>query len=220
MTSFTILAKNYGAKTMTDDTQPAGATPGGDISGLLLEHLSTPTARNAAEAEAISRAYDKHVFRARRKKRGTEWLTDDFIRKVHADMFATIWEWGGQYRQQRLNIGIEPHRIREQIKLRIGDFLSWNEAESTMPVIEIAARLQHRLTYIHPFINGNGRHARLMTDIFLYSRQYPIPQWPQIQLMSQGNQIREHYIRAMKHADDGDLTELIQFIEDCLKEAN
>jgi Fic-DOC domain mobile mystery protein B len=205
---------------MTDNTRPIGATPGGDVSGLILGHLSTPTARNAAEAEAISRAYDKHVFRARRKKQGNEWLTDDFIRKVHADMFGTIWEWGGQYRQTRLNIGVEPHLIREQIKLLTGDFYSWNETKSTMPVVEIAARLQHRLTYIHPFINGNGRHARLLTDIFLYSRQYPIPQWPQIQLMSQGNQVREHYIRAMKHADEGDLTELIHFIEECLKELN
>lgn len=213
-----ILAKSYGAKTMTDDTRPIGATSGGDISGLILGHLSTPATRNAAETEAISRAYDTHVFRARRKKRGTEWLTDAFIRKVHEDMFGNIWEWGGQYRQTRLNIGIEPHLIREQIKLLTGDFFSWNEANSTMPVVEIAARLQHRLTYVHPFINGNGRHARLMTDIFLYSRQYPIPQWPQIQLMAQGNEIRDQYIKAMKNADEGDLTELIQFIEECLKE--
>jgi hypothetical protein len=55
---------------MTDDSQPLGATPGGDISGLILGHLSTLDARNAAETEAISRAYDKHVFRARRKKTG------------------------------------------------------------------------------------------------------------------------------------------------------
>ena len=160
------------------------------------------------------------MFRAHRKKRGTEWLTDDFIRKVHADMFGTIWEWGGQYRQTKLNIGVEPHLIREQIKLLTGDFFSWNETKSTMPVVEIAARLQHRLTYIHPFINGNGRHARLITDIFLYSCKYPIPQWPQIQLLSHGNQVREQYIRAMKHADEGDLTELIQFIEDCLRDSH
>ena len=38
--------------------------------------------------------------------------------------------------------------------------------------------------------------------------------------MPQGNQVREHYIRAMKNADDGNLTELIQFIEECLKKAN
>lgn len=204
---------------MTDDSQPLGATPGGDISGLILGHLLTPAARNAAETEAIDRAYAKYVFRAHRKKRGSEWLTDDFIRKVHADMFGTIWEWGGQYRKVPMNIGVEPHQIREQIKLLAGDFFSWNNPESTMPVVEIAARLQHRLTQIHPFINGNGRHARLLTDIFLYSRQHPIPQWPQIQRMSQGNEIRNQYIRAMKVADEGDITELIQFIEDCLKDS-
>ena len=205
---------------MTDDTRPVGATPGGDISGLILEHLTTPAARNAAETEAISRAYDKYVFRARRKKWGTEWLTDDFIRKVHADMFGTIWEWGGQYRQTKLNIGVEPHLIREQIKLLTGDFFSWNDVNSTMSILEIAARVQHRLTNIHPFTNGNGRHARLITDIFLYSRQHRIPQWPQIQLMAQGNQIRERYIQAMKYADAGDLTDLIDFIESCIKGTN
>ena len=89
-----------------------------------------------------------------------------------------------------------------------------------MPVVEIAARLQARLTNIRPFTNGNGWHARLLIDIFLYSRQYPLPQWPQIQLMSQGNQIRQQYITAMKQADGGDITPLVQFIEECLKEPN
>jgi len=205
---------------MTDETQPIGATPGGDTSGLLLEHLSTPTARNAAEAEAISRAYDKYVFRARRKKQGTAWLTDDFIRQVHKEMFGAIWEWAGKYRKTTLNLGIDPHQIQEQIKLLTEDFLYWNATESTMPVIEIAARVQHRLTNIHPFTNGNGRHARLITDIFLHSCKHPIPQWPQIQLMAQGNEIRDQYISAMKKADNGDFTDLIQFIEECLKSSN
>ncbi len=212
-----IPANDYGAKTMTDDTQPVGATPGGDTSGLLLQHLSTTAARNAAETEAISRAYDKHVFRARRKKQTTEWLTDDFIRKVHADMFGAIWEWAGKYRQTKLNIGVEPLRIREQIKLLTEDFLYWNDTKSTMSVIEVAARIQHRLTNIHPFTNGNGRHARLITDIVFHSRQLPIPQWPQIQLMAKGNEIRKQYITAIKKADNGDIKDLIQFIEECLK---
>lgn len=199
-----------------DDTQPVGAIPGGDTSGLILVPLSTSAARNAAEAEAISRAYDKHVFRARRKKRGTEWLTDEFIRQVHADMFGAIWEWAGKYRQTGMNIGIAPHLIREQIKLFTWDFLSWNDIQSTMGVIEVAARVQHRLTKIHPFTNGNGRLGRLITDIFLHSRQYTIPQWPQVHMMTHGNQIREQYITAMKKADDGDLTALIHFIEACL----
>ena len=45
---------------MTDQTEPAGATPGDDTSGLILTHLATRAERNAAEAEAI-RTYLKIV---------------------------------------------------------------------------------------------------------------------------------------------------------------
>ncbi len=203
---------------MKDETEPFGATPGEDTSGLILVHLTTRAARNAAETEAIGQAYDKHVFRGRRKTPGSEWLTDKFICTVHYDTFGSIWEWAGQYRKDKLNIGVEPHHIREQIRLLCGDFLSWDSSESNMPVLEVAARLQQRLTKIHPFTNGNGRHARLITDIFFHSRKHPLPQWPQVHLMSHGHQVREQYIAAMQKADQGDYSDLIRFIEGCLNE--
>src|SRR5206468_2636076 len=77
------------------------------------------------------------------------------------------------------------------------DFSLWDSPTSAMPVLEVAARLQNRLTKIHPFRNGNGRHARLITDIFFHSRQHPLPQWQQIHLMSQGHEVRAQYITAM-----------------------
>ena len=199
---------------MSNDTQPVDATPGDDLSGLLASNLTTRTARNAAETDAIGRAYDKHIFRARGKKRGSKWLTDQFIRTIHHDMFGAIWDWAGKFRTIRLNIGVEPHQIREQIQLLCGDFDHWDSGN--MPVLEVATRLQNRLTRIHPFKNGNGRHARLITDIFFYSRKHPLPQWPQIQLMSQGHEIREQYIAAMKKADQEDFSALIHFIEGCI----
>jgi Fic-DOC domain mobile mystery protein B len=201
---------------MTDETQPTGATSGDDTSGLILVHLTTRTDRNAAEAEAIGLAYDKYVFEARRKKRGAQWLTDDFIRTGHGDMFGSVWEWAGQYRKDKLNIGVDPNLIPEQIRLLCDDFSLWDSPTSVMPVLEVAARLQNRLTKIHPFRNGNGRHARLITDIFFHSRQHPLPQWPQIHLLSQGHKLRAQYITAMKIADQGDFSALIQFIEGCL----
>lgn len=214
---FSVTAANgYGARTMTDETEHFGATPGEDTSGLILVHLTTRAARNAVETESISRAYDKYVFRARRKRRGAEWLTDAFICAVHHDMFGSIWKWAGQYRRDKLNLGVEPHFIREQIRLLCDDFLSWDSTTSKMAVLEVAARLQNRLTKIHAFRNGNGRHARLITDIFFHSREHPIPQWPQIHLMSQGHELREGYIAAMKTADQGNYSELIRFIEACL----
>jgi Fic-DOC domain mobile mystery protein B len=201
---------------MSDETKPIGATPGDDISGLLIANLATKGSRNVAETESISRAYDTYIFRARRKKRDSQWLTDDLLRQVHYDMFGSIWDWAGKYRTSSVNLGVAPHLIRDLIQALCGDFAYWDSNECSMTTLEIAARLQHRVTWIHPFKNGNGRHARLITDIFLYSRGVPVPQWPQIHLMNQGDSIRNRYITAMKRADEGDFTDLTRFIEDCL----
>jgi len=202
---------------MSDKTKTLGATPGDDTSGLIQTHLTDRRARNAAELDAISRAYDKHIYRARRKRAATEWLTDQFIRSVHYDMFGEIWDWAGKYRTDRLNIGVEYHLIPEQIKLLCGDFSYWNSNKGSMPPLEIAARLQNRLTRIHPFTNGNGRHARLVTDIFFHSLKHPLPKWPQIQLLSEGDQIRSRYIEAMQAADNEDYRELITFMKELLE---
>lgn len=42
-----------------------------------------------------------------------------------------------------------------------------------LQVIELAAWVQHGLTSIHPFVNGNGRVARLMTNVIL--RRFGLP---------------------------------------------
>jgi Fic-DOC domain mobile mystery protein B len=201
---------------MDDETQPVGATPGEDLSGLLMAKLTTRAARHAVETESISRAYDRHIFRTRRKQRASKWLTVEFLRGVHHDMFGLIWEWAGKYRTENLNIGIDWHLIPEQMRLLCDDFHYWNEPTSTMPILEVAARLQNRLTKIHPFRNGNGRHARLITDIFFYSHGHPLPRWPQTHLMSEGHQIRAQYIAAMRDADQGDFSSLTKFFEDAL----
>lgn len=212
MRSSPIGGKSCGANRMTEDGETEGATGGDDASGLLLSHLTTRAMRNAVELEEIGRAYDKHVFRGRRKKAGTPWLTDDVIRRVHRDMFGAIWAWAGRYRRSDTNIGVSWHQIPEQIRVLCDDFAFWDSTESRMPVLEIAARLQNRLTRIHPFVNGNGRHARLVTDIFFRSRRHPLPQWPQIQLMPQGDAVRRRYIEAMKKADGEDHADLMAFM--------
>jgi len=124
---------------MSDKTKTSGATPGDDTSGLIQTQLTDRGARNAAELDAISRAYNKHIYRARRKRAGTEWLTDTFIRRVHYDMFGEIWQWAGKYRTDRLNIGVEAHLIPEQIKLLCGDFNYWNSDKSTIDVFVVGA---------------------------------------------------------------------------------
>jgi Fic-DOC domain mobile mystery protein B len=209
-----ISASGYGQPKMSDGTEPPGATGGEDLSGLLQKNLSDQRARHAAETDLIDLAYQKYIFRARPRETGSGWLTSDFLKKVHREMFGEIWDWAGKYRQEPRNIGIDWHKIPEHIGVLCGDFQYW-DSSSAMAVSEVAARLQNHLTRIHPFSNGNGRHARLITDIFFHSRRMKPPRWPQIQLMTKGDQIRESYIKAMKDADREDYTGLMKFIEEC-----
>jgi Fic-DOC domain mobile mystery protein B len=199
---------------MPDEREPAGETPGDDICGLLQPHLTDRRARDAAELEAIDLAYEKYIYRRRRKRLGDAWLRDPFIRQVHRDMFGTLWDWAGKYRRVNLNLGIDFALIQEQIVVLCGDFDFWNRSE--MSVLEVAARLQNRLARIHSFNNGNGRHARLITDIFLDYRGHPLPRWPEVQLLREGDGIRDRYIAAMKAADQEDYGPLIAFMEECL----
>lgn len=201
---------------MSDESKTSGATAGEDESGLLLPHLTTRETRNAVELESIGRAYDKHLFRGHKKKSGSGWLAEPYIRRVHLDMFGSIWDWAGKFRQVDVNIGIAWSMIPEQVRILSDDFKYWDSPQSSMPVLEIAARLQNRLTRIHPFKNGNGRHARLITDIFFCSHNHSLPKWPQIQLMPQGDAVRGRYISAMKKADAEDFSELILFISEFL----
>ena len=216
MKSSTIGLNAYGPINMRDEREPLGVTPGDDTSGLILTNLRSREDRNAVELESISRAYDKHIHKVRRKKPGSDWFTSQYLCEVHQDMLGAIWDWAGKYRTTELNLGVQPHLIREQVAVLCGDFRYWDSNACSLPVLEIAARLQHRIAWIHPFKNGNGRLARMMTDVFLHSRAHPLPDWPQIQLMSHGNDVREQYIAAMEKADqEGDFAELIRFIEGC-----
>ena len=139
---------------MHDETHTTGGTMRDDESELILDSLITREMRNAADLEAIAGAYDKHVFQARRKARGSDWLTEKYTLQVHDDMFGEIWHWAGKFRQVNLNPGFAWTVIPEQIRLLRDDFLYWDMPDSTRQILEIAARLQNRLTRIHSFKNG------------------------------------------------------------------
>ncbi len=154
---------------------PEGATPILDASGLMPEGILTYADLCTAEAENILQAMDIHL--KRRKNPGRAWFAEDYIRRVHRDMFKDVWEWAGQYRKAQTNVEIPTHMIREEIAKLCQDVASWNSQKSPMSVLERAVRLHHRFSWVHPFPNGNGRHARLMSDIYFRSHNHPIPIW-------------------------------------------
>lgn len=187
-----------------------GATPIDDISGLIPTHITTRSELNEWEAANILKAVGKYLTAKKR------WLISiDWLKKVHKDMFDETWKWAGKFRQSNFNLGADWHSIPEQMKMLIDDVAHWEKTNNAPAIFEQSVRIHHRLVKIHPFINGNGRHARLAADIYLFCRDHKLPIWPDKALI-QASDVREQYIMALQAADKGDYKPLVKFTADLI----
>lgn len=139
-------------------------------------------------------------------------LTDTFAVTLHKRLFGDVWDWAGSFRRTGKNIGIDPTHIGVELHKLMGDARHWAK-HASYPPSEAAVRFHHRLVVIHPFPNGNGRHARIMADAML-NRVYdakPID-WAGGNDLQKMNDRRNSYIAALKAADRGDIGPLMAFI--------
>lgn len=136
-------------------------------------------------------------------------ISDWYIRKLHKKMFAETWKWAGQYRHTEKTIGVPFYEISDRLAALFGDVRYWMQ-NSTYPVDEIAVRFHHRLVFIHPFPNGNGRHARLMAGVLAIKLGRPDFTWGSGNLVKQG-EARKQYLVAIKAADNGEIQPLLLF---------
>ena len=185
-----------------------GATPldYDEMEGLLLTHITTRAELDRWEMDNINQAY-QWVDGLKHKN----ILTEDFICLLHKRMFNKVWKWAGQFRKSDKNIGIPWVEIAVDLKLLCDDANAWLEF-NPYPPDEFAARFHHRLVYIHPFANGNGRHARLMADLIL-EKLFKVPPftWGNANLTKPGES-RSAYISSLKAADNHDYRLLMKFV--------
>jgi len=181
------------------------ATPINDLSGLIPTHLISRQELNEWEAANIIKAVQKYLGTPKQLEINPIW-----IKKVHKEMFDDTWAWAGEFRKSNYNLGVNWPDIPAQIKLLTDDLTHWRKEDNNISILEQSVRLHHRLVKIHPFINGNGRHARLVADIFLFNHHHPLPTWPDNKLIEESN-IRNIYINALKEADKGDYAALLSF---------
>ena len=194
---------------MINDDAPEGATPldPDERAGLKLKHVTTRGELDELEQANIQSGL-QWLSRSRRK----DVLSDEFLRRLHKQLFGEVWEWAGTFRQTEKNIGIDPLYVSVQLRTLIDDARYWAE-HKTYPPLEAAARFHHRLVQIHCFPNGNGRHARIMTDEYL-RRLFDRPpiDWAAGQDLMQENDRRDAYIAALRAADRHDYGPLLKFV--------
>ena len=82
---------------------------------------------------------------------------------------------------------------------------AWLQSETgRMEPVALAALAQHKLVFIHPFIDGNGRTARLIMNLLLLRLGYPLA------IIARVN--RQQYYRVLAEADGGHVSPLVNFV--------
>ena len=193
---------------MTLFTTGDGSTPlSPEEQEELIPDLATKEELNEWERQNILEAY-RWAFAPRNLRRQDSYV-EGYVRELHQRMFDQTWKWAGRYRTTEKNIGIPHYQIREALAALLGDIRYWVEHQ-IFELDELAVRFHHRLVFIHPFANGNGRHARLMADVFLQRQRRPVFTWGGADIVRAGD-FRRRYIDALRAADKNDILPLLVF---------
>lgn len=193
---------------------PIGSTPleHEELTDLIPSHITTQEELNAWEEknilEALPWAYKQK-----------EILSLIFIKELHERMFNQTWKWAGKFRKSDKNIGIHWPQISTRIK-ELCDSVQYQLNDGSFSKDEIAIRFHHRLVWIHPFPNGNGRHTRLMSDLLII-QQGGIPfSWGMNQDLYKPTLVCQKYIDALQLADNGNYSKLLTFARSQQKNKN
>lgn len=175
-----------------------------EAADLVPTHIATVAQLNEWESKNILRAEAWALDR-----RHTDVTTEEFVKSLHLRMFDRTWRWAGRYRTTGKNFGSPPHLIPTEVRDVCANAAIWRTEGAFTPT-EFAVRLHHRMVVVHPFPNGNGRHARLLADVALFSMGEDRLTWGRANLQEPGS-ARSEYIAALKAADAGNFEPLLRF---------
>lgn len=183
-----------------------------DLPGLRLTYVATRGELDAAEQANIVAG---RRWATSRRRSLAQLLDDLFVRNLHREMFGDVWTWAGKYRKSDKNIGVEWQRVPESVRNLCADTAVWFESASDELAWDVAAiEFHHRLVLIHPFANGNGRHARFMADALRIATGGTAFTWGGT-LSAMSTQTRDPsrtaYLEALRSADRGDSAPLVAF---------
>jgi Fic family protein len=116
-------------------------------------------------------------------------------------------EFSGKYRPGQVRIlganFIPPNALK--VPQLMEDFVIWaKDNAGHMNIIEYVATLHYKFVWIHPFLDGNGRVARLLMNLMLIRAGYP----PAIIL----NSDRKKYYNTLSRADRGEFETFFKVI--------
>ncbi|MBF0491658.1 MAG: Fic family protein [Deltaproteobacteria bacterium] len=110
------------------------------------------------------------------QNRNRKDLTEETLLKIHAHVLKGIGDSNaGIYRQVPVRISgsrvVMPNPLK--VPSLMQDFVTWLQGDLSQQAATIAAEAHFKLVSIHPFVDGNGRTARLLMNLLLMQAGYP-----------------------------------------------
>ncbi len=135
-------------------------------------------------------------------------ISEVFIRTLHQLVVReTEREDAGHYRLVNVMITGSDHTPPDtsEVPYQMNNLVKWVRTnQKELHPIELAALLHHKLVYIHPFVDGNGRTSRLVMNLILMHKEYPL-----VVILKND---RKKYYQILQLADKGKYEQLVRFI--------
>ena len=162
----------------TSDLLEAQFEPG-SRGGVLRNKLGIKRKREMDEAESVALkvALDTLLGMYDEKHR----FTAEDIRKMHKVWLGGIYEWAGEYRQVNVSKGKFLFAAAKQVPLLMEEFekvplrkYTPCKFKSLERTVQALAEVHVELVLIHPFREGNGRVARILSTLMASQAGLPV----------------------------------------------
>lgn len=148
-------------------------------------------------------------------------ITPELTTKLHHELMINIEKKDlGEFRDGHVFVGHRtqteivvkhnpPFHTRKEISDALTELYTWVEADKQIHPLIRAGILHHRFVYIHPFFDGNGRLARIITAYFLLLHNYEVTKFF---IMDDYYDVdRALYSDTLHVADEGDETDWLEY---------
>lgn len=186
-----------------------------DVTNLILGD-QVPSTKSEKEVKNYFRVLN-HLFQLAREKTP---ITPALTEKLHGELMKDIDDHTGKLRDGGVFVGHKsgsamvvkhnpPFHTKEQIHDALKDLYTWLMSEDeTHPMIK-AGIMHHQFAYIHPFFDGNGRMARILTAYYLLIKGYEVARYF---ILDDFYDIDRHlYSDSLHTADKGDKTMWLEY---------
>lgn len=176
-----------------------------ELLNLKGNSISEELSDDEKEIMCMAHAYQHLLQKLTESKR----ISFENILDIHSQLLpvtdAASSQKPGEFRQEDSS-GI----TSEEFESEMGGFLEWinrTYPSEELDLLTLASAVHYYVTLWHPFVDGNGRMARLLMNFVLLRSDFPIVTIPATH--------QEEYLARLKDADMGDLRPFVRFVLKC-----